>query len=103
MNRPKAIDIVADAFFDNFSGAAIFGRLRIPGSPREIVDPRPLEQFSDDEIRSGSEDMRKETSRIVDLVGAEQESLISKEAVQSLLDGWSESSLKPLEKLYHSR
>ena len=103
MNRPKSVGILADAFFDNFSCAAIFGRLRIPGSPRQIVDPRSLEQFSADEMRNGSEDMRKETLRIVDWVGTKQESLIPKEAVENLLNGWSESSLKPLEKLYHSR
>jgi hypothetical protein len=38
MKRPKVRNIAVDAFFDNFMCAALFGRLRIPGSPREIID-----------------------------------------------------------------
>lgn len=41
MGRPKPAGIAIDAFFDNFTCAALFRRLRIPGSPGELVDPTP--------------------------------------------------------------
>jgi hypothetical protein len=45
MNRPKAASISVDAFYDNFTCAALFRKLRIPGSPKEIIDPRPAHTF----------------------------------------------------------
>jgi len=67
MNRPRPIDIAADAFFDNFSFAALFGRLRIPGSPREIVDHRSIEQFMADEVHfSQAEEREAESTSVVD-------------------------------------
>jgi hypothetical protein len=34
-----------DAFYDSFACTALFRKLRIPGSPRETVDPRPANLF----------------------------------------------------------
>ena len=45
MNRPKPASIAVDAFYDNFTCAALFKKLRIPGSPRERVDTRPANVF----------------------------------------------------------
>jgi hypothetical protein len=45
MNRPKPASIAVDAFYDNFTCAALFGKLRIPGSPPETVDTRPANVF----------------------------------------------------------
>jgi hypothetical protein len=36
--RPKVRDIAINAFFDNFTMAALFGRLCIPGSQIGIID-----------------------------------------------------------------
>ncbi|MGA9070636.1 MAG: hypothetical protein WB424_10305 [Terracidiphilus sp.] len=103
MKRPKVSNIALDAFYDNFSCAALFGKLRIPGAPREIVDPRSLKEFSIDEIGQGVQDFKNEIERISALVWATPaQSLITKEALRSLLGSLSESSLKPLEKLQHS-
>jgi len=103
MKRPKVGSIAIDAFYDNFSCAALFGKLRIPGAPREIVDPRSLKEFSIDEIGQGTQDFKQEIKRISDLTwAAPSQSLITKETLQKLLGNLSESSLKPLEKLQHS-
>jgi hypothetical protein len=40
---------VIDAFYDNFTCSALFRKLHIPGSPREIIDPRPARTFWVDE------------------------------------------------------
>jgi hypothetical protein len=45
MNRPKVASIAIDAFYDNFTCAALFRKLRIPGSPEEVIDPRPVRSF----------------------------------------------------------
>jgi hypothetical protein len=50
MNRRKVTSIAVDAFYDNFTCAALFRKLRIPGSPREIIDPRPVHTFWADEF-----------------------------------------------------
>ena len=44
MNRPKPGSIAVDAFFDNFGFAALFGKLRIPGAPDMLVDPRTVDE-----------------------------------------------------------
>jgi hypothetical protein len=59
VNRPKLGSIAADAFFDNFTCAALFGRLRIPGSPREIIDPRPVDIFWMDELQLIMADVKR--------------------------------------------
>jgi len=51
MNRPRVTSIAIDAFYDSFMCAALFKKLRIPGSPEEIVDPRPVRAFWSDEFR----------------------------------------------------
>src|SRR5579863_5692746 len=45
MNRPKPASIAIDAFYDAFTCSSLFRKLRIPGSPRETVDPRPARVF----------------------------------------------------------
>lgn len=103
MKRPKISSIAIDAFYDNFSCAALFGKLRIPGAPQELVDPRSLKEFSIDEIGQGIQDFKQEIERLSALVRAiPAHSLITKETLQNLLGNLSESSLKPLEKLQHS-
>lgn len=59
MKRRKIKSIAIDAYFDNFTCAAIFGRLRIPGAPRKIVDSRPADIFWMDELRYILEDVKK--------------------------------------------
>jgi len=105
MKRQSVGSIAMDAFFDNLTCAALFGKLRIPGSPREIVDPRSLKEFSKDELAQSVQDFQAEMERIRALVlaGALSESLITNEALQSLLRSWSKSSLEPLETLHQSR
>jgi len=39
MKRPSVGRIAVDAFFDNFTFGALFGKLRIPGSPQVLIDP----------------------------------------------------------------
>jgi hypothetical protein len=51
MNRPKVASIAIDAFYDNFTCAALFRKLRIPGSPEEVIDPRPVRSFWADEFQ----------------------------------------------------
>lgn len=50
MNRRKVAGIAVDAFYDSFTCAALFGKLRIPGSPKQIIDPRPVHTFWADEF-----------------------------------------------------
>jgi hypothetical protein len=49
MSRPRAASVAIDAFYDNFTCAALFRKLHIPGSPREIIDPRSARTFWADE------------------------------------------------------
>src|SRR5271165_180429 len=51
MNRPRVASIATDAFYDNFTCAALFRKLRIPGSPEQIIDPRPAPTFWVDEAQ----------------------------------------------------
>ncbi len=37
--------IALDAMLDGLSGAGLFGRLRRPGAPTHLVDPRSLEEL----------------------------------------------------------
>jgi hypothetical protein len=59
MKRRKVGSIAVDAFFDTFSCAALFGRLRIPGAPREIIDSRPADIFWMDELRQIMADVKR--------------------------------------------
>jgi len=59
MKRRKVGSIAVDAFFDNLSCAALFGRLRIPGAPLEIVDSRPADIFWMDELGQIMEDVKR--------------------------------------------
>jgi hypothetical protein len=40
MAARRTIWIVTDSFLDGISGAALFGKLRIPGAPTVLVDTR---------------------------------------------------------------
>jgi len=42
-----------DAFLDGFTGAGIFGQVRRPGAPDELIDSRSIEEFlqSDDYLQ----------------------------------------------------
>ncbi len=44
MAASKIFDIMTDSFFDGITGAALFGKLRIPGSPTVLVDTRSPEE-----------------------------------------------------------
>ncbi|MGA3370991.1 MAG: hypothetical protein ABSC48_04440 [Terracidiphilus sp.] len=97
MNRPKLGSIAADAFFDNFTCAALFGRLRIPGSPREIIDPRPVDIFWMDELQQIMADVKRFV-RIAQLAAfsgivfkSVSESLIPKEVLESFQGNLSSS------------
>ncbi len=59
MNRPKAANIAIDAFYDNFTCAALFRKLRIPGSPAEIIDPRPVRMFWVDGLQQILSEVKK--------------------------------------------
>jgi len=37
--------IFLNAFLDNLSGAALFGKLRRPGAPMEMIDSRSVEEY----------------------------------------------------------
>jgi hypothetical protein len=105
MKRRGTQSIAMDAFFDNFTLAALFGKIRIPGSPAEPVDPRSLKEFSNDELLQSLQDFQVEIERIrvLLLAGSLSGSLITSEALQGLLRGWTKSSLEPLETLHQSR
>ena len=45
MNGPKGASIAVDAFFDNFTCAALFRKLRIPGESRRQVNPQMLDEI----------------------------------------------------------
>ena len=49
MKRQNAANVAVDAFYDNFTCVALFRKLRIPGSPKEIIDPRLAHTFWDDQ------------------------------------------------------
>jgi len=105
MNRPKATSIAIDAFYDNFTCAALFRKLRIPGSPREIVDPRSVHIFWTDEFEQLLAEVkgRLHTIARVAMVGVifsalrkneSQRSRAEAEDIESLVGGWS-SYIKP--------
>jgi hypothetical protein len=45
MSKSRFAQIAMDAFFDNFSFAALFGRLTIPRAPAKLVDPRTVDRY----------------------------------------------------------
>jgi hypothetical protein len=40
MAASRILDIMTDSFLDGITGAALFGKLRRPGAPTELVDGR---------------------------------------------------------------
>jgi hypothetical protein len=71
MSRPRAVSVSIDAFYDNFTCAALFHRLHIPGAPKEIVDPRPAHTFWVDESQQILTDVmaKMRAARVLALVG----------------------------------
>jgi hypothetical protein len=45
MTVSRNTSIVLKAFFDGITGAALFGKLRIPGSPTQFIDSRTAEEY----------------------------------------------------------
>ena len=43
MATSRIQNIMTDSFLDGISGAALFGKLRLPGAPVELVDSRSPE------------------------------------------------------------
>jgi hypothetical protein len=58
MNRPQVSSIAIDAFYDNFTCAALFQKLRVPGAPEAIIDPRTVHSFWADEFQQICADAR---------------------------------------------
>jgi hypothetical protein len=51
MRNSRIASIVADSFLDGLTGAALFGRLRIPGAPATLFDLRtPTEYLASGEF-----------------------------------------------------
>jgi hypothetical protein len=100
MSRPRVTSIAVDSFFDNFTCAALFGRLRIPGSPREIIDTRPVDIFWIDELRQIMADVKRivRLAQVAAISGilfeSVSESLITSKVLESF-----QSSLSPSVKL----
>jgi hypothetical protein len=65
MNRRNGASIAVDAFYDNFTCAALFRKVRIPGSPGYIIDPRSAHTFWADEFSQ----ILAEVKRMMHLVG----------------------------------
>jgi hypothetical protein len=108
VNKSKLGTIAIDAFFDNFSFAALFGKLPIPRVPRLVVDPRSLDQFLADERAQSFRDIKGEIEALVASVIArvvidQADRLITGETLKTVLVNWSETSLKPLENVQNSR
>ena len=123
MNRATAGRIAVDAFFDSFSCAALFGKLRIPGAPREIVDLRTVEQFQlDERIQNMREAMatiekrnhayfateekrRAKSARraVFHQLHPQLDNLTTDEASQKRTDDLPQPILKPLENPQQSR
>ena len=99
MNRPRASSIGIDAFYDNFTCAALFRKLRIPGSPKEIIDPRPARTFWVDESQQIIAGALIKVRAVVAILGALRKAdrktpATEFEDVESLLADWS-SYIKP--------
>jgi hypothetical protein len=44
MASSKILEIMTDSFLDGITGAALFGKVRLPGSPTVLVDTRSAEE-----------------------------------------------------------
>src|SRR5580658_4672997 len=105
MSRRKGLGIAIDAFYDNFTCAALFGKLRLPGSPEEIIDPRPVREFWVDELQQILSEVKKGLHKVVlvAMVGAvisalrkrdSKRSTAEYEDLESVLGNWA-SYFKP--------
>lgn len=94
MRRRTVGSIAVDAFFDTFTCAALFGRLRIPGSPREMIDPRAVDMFWMDQLQSIMTDVKKmiRMARVAAfsglLFGSVSESTIATEVQEGFRESW---------------
>jgi hypothetical protein len=97
MKRRKVRSIAVDAFFDNFTCAALFGRLRIPGAPRAIIDSRPADIFWMDELNQIMADVKRivRIAQVAAISGiifeTVSENLITNEVLKSFQSGLSSS------------
>jgi hypothetical protein len=41
------LTVMFDAFLDNLSGVALFGKLRWPGAPTEMIDSRTVQEYKE--------------------------------------------------------
>jgi hypothetical protein len=99
MNRSRVAGIAIDAFYDSFTCAALFRKLRIPGSPREVVDPRPARTFWADEsqqILANAMAMLKAIHRLIPGLGKgdSKKPTTEGEDIETFLAGWT-SYIKP--------
>jgi hypothetical protein len=99
MNRPRVGTIAIDAFYDNFSCASLFRKLRIPGSPEEIVDPRSARTFWVDESQQILAGAMVKVRAILAILSAlrkgdRKEPAAKREDIESFLADWS-SYIKP--------
>ena len=42
MKNPRLREIITDSLLDGFTGAGLFGRLRLPGAPDVLIDTRSV-------------------------------------------------------------
>jgi hypothetical protein len=100
MNRRKVAAIAVDAFYDNFTCAALFQKLRIPGSPKQAIDPRPVHTFWADEFSQILADTKRKLHLITSfaMIGAlfsifsrrnSKRRTAEEEDLKSLLANWS--------------
>jgi hypothetical protein len=119
MNRATTGRNAIDAFFDNFSCAALFGKLHIPGAPREIVDLRTLKEFQRETSQEIAEKIQRRHSAYFAAEAKKRAkssrrasfhpfhayvgSMTQDESAQKLMDGLSQPPLKPLDNQQESR
>jgi hypothetical protein len=99
MNRPRVASIATDAFYDSVMCMGLFRKLRIPGSPEEIVDPRSARTFWVDEsqqILAGAMVKVRAIFAILSVLrkGDLKEPTTKREDIESFLADWS-SYIRP--------
>ena len=43
----RRTEIMLESFLDGITGAGLFGRLRRPGAPKYLIDPRGLKEYKE--------------------------------------------------------
>jgi hypothetical protein len=111
MSKSKLAQIATDAFFDNFSFAALFGKLNLPVAPDRLIDPRSLDEYLAHPpvhiwLELGAPDrtvprwLRRDTKNRGDRTIVPE---IPVETPGAVLVDWSVSSFEPLDKMLNSR